>query len=33
VRAVSAIGIDVLVVKDVTPAPHNGCRPPKARRV
>jgi small subunit ribosomal protein S11 len=33
VRAVSAIGIDVLVVKDVTPVPHNGCRPPKARRV
>lgn len=33
VRAVSAIGIEVLVVKDVTPVPHNGCRPPKARRV
>jgi small subunit ribosomal protein S11 len=33
VRAVQAIGIDVTIIKDVTPIPHNGCRPPKARRV
>ena len=33
VRAVSAIGVEVTTVKDVTPVPHNGCRPPKARRV
>ncbi|MEM7146874.1 MAG: 30S ribosomal protein S11 [Verrucomicrobiota bacterium] len=33
VRAVQAIGIDVILIKDVTPIPHNGCRPPKARRV
>jgi small subunit ribosomal protein S11 len=33
VRAVQAIGIDVITIKDVTPIPHNGCRPPKARRV
>jgi small subunit ribosomal protein S11 len=33
VRAVQALGIDVAVIKDVTPVPHNGCRPPKARRV
>lgn len=33
VRALQALGIDVLMIKDVTPTPHNGCRPPKARRV
>jgi len=33
VRAVQALGVDVLAIKDVTPVPHNGCRPPKARRV
>ncbi|TLD69532.1 30S ribosomal protein S11 [Phragmitibacter flavus] len=33
VRAVQALGIDVAIIKDVTPVPHNGCRPPKARRV
>ena len=33
VRAVQGIGIEVTVIKDVTPIPHNGCRPPKARRV
>lgn len=33
VRAVQALGIDILIIKDVTPVPHNGCRPPKARRV
>jgi small subunit ribosomal protein S11 len=33
VRAVQAIGIEVLSINDVTPIPHNGCRPKKARRV
>ncbi|MFP6857882.1 MAG: 30S ribosomal protein S11 [Roseibacillus sp.] len=33
VRAVQAIGIAVSSIKDVTPIPHNGCRPKKARRV
>ncbi|MBI4655151.1 MAG: 30S ribosomal protein S11 [Elusimicrobia bacterium] len=33
IRAVSSSGIRVLSIKDVTPIPHNGCRPPKARRV
>lgn len=33
VRAVQALGIEVTLIKDVTPVPHNGCRPPKARRV
>ncbi|MES2506312.1 MAG: 30S ribosomal protein S11 [Verrucomicrobiota bacterium] len=33
VRAVQAMGIEVTVIKDATPIPHNGCRPPKARRV
>ena len=33
VRAVQALGIDVTGIKDVTPIPHNGCRPKKARRV
>ena len=33
VRAVQALGVEVATIKDVTPIPHNGCRPPKARRV
>lgn len=33
VRAVSAAGLKVSMIKDVTPIPHNGCRPPKRRRV
>ncbi len=33
VRAVQGLGIDVVRIKDVTPVPHNGCRPKKARRV
>ena len=33
VRAVQGIGIDVRSISDVTPIPHNGCRPKKARRV
>ncbi len=33
IRALSAAGIEVRSIKDVTPIPHNGCRPPKRRRV
>jgi small subunit ribosomal protein S11 len=33
VRALSSAGIEVRSIKDVTPIPHNGCRPPKRRRV
>jgi len=33
VRALSTAGIDVRTIRDVTPIPHNGCRPPKKRRV
>jgi small subunit ribosomal protein S11 len=33
VRALQAVGLDLTVIKDVTPVPHNGCRPPKQRRV
>jgi len=33
VRAFQAIGLEVTIIKDVTPVPHNGCRPPKQRRV
>ena len=33
VRAVQGLGIEISAIKDVTPVPHNGCRPPKARRV
>jgi len=33
VRAIQAIGLDISVIRDVTPIPHNGCRPPKQRRV
>jgi small subunit ribosomal protein S11 len=32
-RALQAIGFNVVMIKDVTPIPHNGCRPPKRRRV
>ena len=32
-RALQATGISVVLIKDVTPIPHNGCRPPKRRRV
>ncbi len=32
-RALQAVGFNVLMIKDVTPVPHNGCRPPKRRRV
>ena len=33
VRAIQAAGIKVTIIRDVTPIPHNGCRPPKRRRV
>jgi small subunit ribosomal protein S11 len=33
VRALGAAGFQVMAIKDVTPIPHNGCRPPKKRRV
>jgi len=33
VRALQAVGLDLTVIRDVTPMPHNGCRPPKPRRV
>ena len=33
VRAIQAAGIEVRLIRDVTPIPHNGCRPPKRRRV
>lgn len=33
IRAISQNGIEVSMIKDVTPLPHNGCRPPKKRRV
>lgn len=32
-RALQAVGFNVTLIKDVTPIPHNGCRPPKRRRV
>lgn len=32
-RALSAAGLNVTAIKDITPIPHNGCRPPKRRRV
>jgi len=33
VRTLQAAGLDVLSIRDITPLPHNGCRPPKKRRV
>ena len=33
VRALNALGIKILSISDVTPLPHNGCRPPKKRRI
>lgn len=33
IRSLQAVGIEVSTIKDVTPIPHNGCRPPKRRRV
>ena len=33
IRSIQSVGIEVTGIKDVTPVPHNGCRPPKRRRV
>ena len=33
IRALSNIGLEIATIRDVTPVPHNGCRPPKRRRV
>ena len=33
IRALQTAGLDITMIKDVTPIPHNGCRPPKRRRV
>lgn len=33
IRSLSATGLEITLIKDVTPIPHNGCRPPKRRRV
>jgi small subunit ribosomal protein S11 len=33
IRALAASGLEIKSIKDVTPIPHNGCRPPKRRRV
>ncbi len=33
IRALQAAGLDITMIRDVTPVPHNGCRPPKRRRV
>ncbi len=33
IRALQAVGLEINMIKDVTPIPHNGCRPPKRRRV
>jgi small subunit ribosomal protein S11 len=32
IRALSAVGLEIATIRDVTPIPHNGCRPPKRRR-
>lgn len=33
IRALQAVGLEIALIRDVTPLPHNGCRPPKRRRV
>jgi len=33
IRSLQAVGLEITVIRDVTPIPHNGCRPPKRRRV
>jgi len=33
IRSLQAVGLEIVSIKDVTPIPHNGCRPPKKRRV
>lgn len=33
IRSIQSLGLGITVIKDVTPLPHNGCRPPKKRRI
>ncbi|MBC6473693.1 MAG: 30S ribosomal protein S11 [Hormoscilla sp. GM102CHS1] len=33
IRALQGVGLEIMLIRDVTPIPHNGCRPPKRRRV
>jgi small subunit ribosomal protein S11 len=33
IRSLQAVGLEINLIRDVTPIPHNGCRPPKRRRV
>lgn len=33
IRSLQAVGLEIVLIRDVTPIPHNGCRPPKKRRV
>lgn len=33
IRALQSVGLEITLIRDVTPVPHNGCRPPKRRRV
>nr|WDB00708.1 ribosomal protein S11 [Cavernulicola chilensis] len=33
IRALQAVGLEIGLIKDITPVPHNGCRPPKRRRI
>ena len=33
IRAIEGVGFEILSIHDITPVPHNGCRPPKRRRV
>ena len=33
IRSLQAVGLEILTIRDITPIPHNGCRPPKKRRV
>lgn len=33
IRAIQAAGLEIVLIRDITPVPHNGCRPPKKRRV
>jgi len=33
IRAIQAAGLEIILIRDITPVPHNGCRPPKKRRI
>jgi small subunit ribosomal protein S11 len=33
IRALQTVGLEITLIRDITPVPHNGCRPPKKRRV